>query len=72
MSELIATIPVGDLPHGLWLSGDGSRIYVALENGSAATAIDTLANKVIANIPIAQTSQAHAAQSISGTDASLS
>jgi YVTN family beta-propeller protein len=36
---------------------DGSRIYVALENGSAATAIDTLSNKVIANIPIGQTTQ---------------
>ena len=56
--ELIATILVGDLPHGLWPSGDGSRIYVALENGSAAAAIDTLTNKVIANIPIGQTSQA--------------
>jgi YVTN family beta-propeller protein len=31
--ELVATIPVGDLPHGLWPSGDGSRLYVALENG---------------------------------------
>src|SRR6201993_1998373 len=56
--ELIATIPVGDLPHGLWPSGDGSRIYVALENGDAATVIDTLSNKVIANIPIGQTTQA--------------
>jgi len=56
--KLIATIAVGNLPHGLWPSGDGSRIYVALENGSAAAAIDTLTNKVIANIPIGQTSQA--------------
>jgi YVTN family beta-propeller protein len=56
--KLIATIAVGNLPHGLWPSGDGSRIYVALENGSMATAIDTLTNKVIANIPIGQTSQA--------------
>src|SRR6202040_1126266 len=23
--ELVATIPVGNLPHGLWPSGDGSR-----------------------------------------------
>jgi YVTN family beta-propeller protein len=56
--KLIATIPVGNLPHGIWPSGDGSRIYVALENGSATAAIDTLSNKVIANIPIGQTSQA--------------
>ena len=55
---LVATIPVGSLPHGIWPSGDGSRIYVALENGGAAVAIDTLTNKVIADIPIGQTTQA--------------
>jgi YVTN family beta-propeller protein len=57
-SELVATIPVGDLPHGIWPSGDGSRVYVALENGEHCAAIDTVTNKVIANIPIGQTSQA--------------
>ena len=56
--ELIATIPVGDLPHGIWPSGDGSRVYVALENGVEAAVIDTLTNRVIANVPIGQTSQA--------------
>jgi len=56
--ELVATIPVGELPHGLWPSGDGSRVYVALENGEHCVAIDTLTNKVIANIPIGQTTQA--------------
>jgi len=55
---LAATIPVGNLPHGIWPSGDGSRVYVAFENGGAAAAIDTLTNKVIANIPIGQTTQA--------------
>jgi YVTN family beta-propeller protein len=55
---LVATIPVGNLPHGIWPSGDGSRVYVALENGEMAVAIDTLTNKVIANIPIGQTTQA--------------
>jgi YVTN family beta-propeller protein len=56
--ELVATIPVGSLPHGIWPSGDGSRVYVALENGEMAAAIDTLSNKVIAEIPIGQTTQA--------------
>src|SRR6266478_3036548 len=56
--ELVATIPVGALPHGIWPSGDGSRVYVAFENGGAAAAIDTLTNKVIADIPIGQTTQA--------------
>src|SRR2546422_1769559 len=56
--ELVATIPVGDLPHGIWPSGDGTRVYVGLENGEHAVAIDTLNNKVIANISIGQTTQA--------------
>jgi YVTN family beta-propeller protein len=56
--ELVATIPVGNLPHGIWPSGDGSRVYVALENGEMAVAIDTARNTVIANIPIGQTTQA--------------
>ena len=55
---LVATIPVGDLPHGIWPSGDGTRVYVALENGNHAVAIDTLTNKVIANVPVGQTTQA--------------
>ncbi|MEO8071890.1 MAG: hypothetical protein ABI686_01460, partial [Acidobacteriota bacterium] len=56
--ELIARIPVGELPHGIWRSGDGSRVYVGLENGGAVQAIDTLTNKVIATIPVGQTAQA--------------
>src|SRR5205807_2306846 len=56
--QLVATIPVGDLPHGIWPSGDGSRVYVALENGEHCVAIDTVSNKVIATIPIGQTTQA--------------
>lgn len=56
--KLIATIPVGSLPHGIWPSGDGSRVYVGLENDNMVAAIDTLTNQVIANIPIGQTPQA--------------
>lgn len=54
----IANIPVGNLPHGVWPSGDGSRIYVGLENADALAAIDTATNEVIANIPIGQAPQA--------------
>ena len=57
-AELVATIPVGNLPHGIWPAGDGSRVYVALENGEMAIAIDTLSNQMIAKIPIGQTTQA--------------
>ena len=54
----VATIPVGELPHGVWPSGDGSRIYVGLENGDALAAIDTATNRVIATVPIGQAPQA--------------
>lgn len=50
----VARIPVGALPHGLWPSGDGTRLYVGLENADAVAAIDTLTNKVTATIPIGQ------------------
>ncbi|MFG1379180.1 YncE family protein [Xanthobacter autotrophicus] len=54
----VATIPVGKLPHGIWPSGDGSRVYVGLENADALAGIDTLTNTVIATIPIGQAPQA--------------
>jgi len=54
----VATIPVGVLPHGLWPSGDGTRIYVGLENGDRLVAIDTLTNQVMATSPIGQGCQA--------------
>jgi YVTN family beta-propeller protein len=54
----VATIPVGKLPHGIWPSGDGSRVYVGLENQDAMASIDTLENRVIATIPIGQAAQA--------------
>ena len=54
----VATVPVGTLPHGIWPSGDGTRIYVGLENNDALAAIDTATNTVIATIPIGQAPQA--------------
>ncbi|MBV8271430.1 MAG: YncE family protein [Cupriavidus sp.] len=56
--SLVATIPVGSLPHGIWPSGDGSRIYVGLENADAIAAIDTLSNRVIATVGVGQAPQA--------------
>jgi YVTN family beta-propeller protein len=53
-----ATIPTGDLPHGLWPSGDGTRMYVALENADAVAVIDTTAQKVVATIPGGHAGQA--------------
>jgi YVTN family beta-propeller protein len=54
----VASIPVGKLPHGIWPSGDGTRVYVGLENDDRIAAIDTLTNKVIATSPIGQAAQA--------------
>ena len=50
----VATIDVGALPHGIWPSGDGTRVYVGLENADGAAVIDTLENKLIATIPTGQ------------------
>jgi YVTN family beta-propeller protein len=54
----VATIKTGDLPHGIWGSGDGRRVYVGLENGDAVQAIDTATNRVVATIPVGQLPQA--------------
>ena len=55
--ELVATIPTGELPHGLWPSGDGTRIYVGLENGNGVAAIDTATNRVVSTIATGQSPQ---------------
>lgn len=54
----VASIRVGNLPHGVWPSGDGSRVYVGLENADALAGIDTATNTVIANVSIGQAPQA--------------
>jgi YVTN family beta-propeller protein len=56
--EQVAIIPVGKLPHGIWPSGDGTRLYVGLENEDKVAVIDTLKNEVIATSPIGQAPQA--------------
>ncbi|QNP39506.1 YncE family protein [Lysobacter solisilvae (ex Woo and Kim 2020)] len=54
----VATVPVGTLPHGLWPSGDGRRMYVGLENADALAVIDTATHRVVANVPVGQAPQA--------------
>ncbi len=58
LPRLVTTIALGDVPHGIWPSSDGSRVYVGLENGDAVQAIDTLQNRVIAKIGVGQLPQA--------------
>lgn len=55
--RLVATIPTGDLPHGLWPSGDGSVMAVGLENANAVTFIDTATNTVKATVASGQAPQ---------------
>ena len=57
-ATLVATIPTGALPHGIWTSDDGSRVYVGLENGDGVEVIDPAANKVVARMPGGQAPQA--------------
>ena len=54
----VGTIQVGHLPHGIWPSGDGSRLYVGLENDDKLMVIDTTTNRVVATVPIGQAPQA--------------
>jgi YVTN family beta-propeller protein len=56
--ELINTINVGALPHGLWASADGKRLYVGLEYADQVQAIDLQTNKVESTIQIGQSPQA--------------
>ncbi|CAN7671066.1 YncE family protein [Duganella sp. LjRoot269] len=57
-ARLLATIPTGALPHGIWTSDDSSRIYVGLENGDGVQVIDPATNKIIATMPGGQAPQA--------------
>ncbi len=56
--QLVATIATGELPHGIWPSGDGTHIYVALENGTGMQVINTLTNQVEATLAGGQAAQA--------------
>lgn len=56
--EQTDSIQVGALPHGLWASADGKRLYVGLEFSDQVQGIDLTTNKIIATIPIGQSPQA--------------
>jgi len=57
-AKLVATIPTGALPHGIWSSDDGSRVFVGMENGDGMQVIDTASNRVVATVPGGQAPQA--------------
>ncbi len=56
--HLSDSIVVGALPHGLWPSPDGQRLFVGLEYEDQVQTIDLNNMKVMATIPIGQSPQA--------------
>jgi YVTN family beta-propeller protein len=56
--KLVATIDTGALPHGIWPSDDGTRLFIGLENDDAVEVIDTIAGRSLGRIPIGQAPQA--------------
>ncbi|WP_038493210.1 YVTN family beta-propeller repeat protein [Janthinobacterium agaricidamnosum] len=57
-ARLLATIPTGALPHGVWTADDSSRVYVGLENGDGVDVIDPAASQVVGHMPGGQAPQA--------------
>jgi YVTN family beta-propeller protein len=54
----VAVIPAGACPHGVWSSGDGTKLYIGLQEGDGVDVIDTRTNQKIAEIPMGQSPQA--------------
>ena len=52
--KTIATIPVGEYPHGLRPSPDGKWVYVANAKGTTLSVIDTATNTKVADIEVGQ------------------
>src|SRR6266849_5221951 len=52
--RVMASIDVGANPHGLAVSGDGSRVLVSGWGSNRALVIDTATDRVIGNVPVAQ------------------
>lgn len=56
--KLIATVPVGALPHGEWASPDGKRLYVGLEFADQVQPINLETMTTLPAIQIGQSPQA--------------
>jgi YVTN family beta-propeller protein len=51
-NKVIATIPVGTLPHAICASGDGRKVYTTTEADYALKQIDTATNTVVNSWPL--------------------
>jgi YVTN family beta-propeller protein len=53
MKKVIATTPVGDLPHAICADGDGRKVFTTIESPPySLKAIDTATNAVVDTIPL--------------------
>jgi YVTN family beta-propeller protein len=50
--KVVATIPVGNLPHAICYSGDGRKVYTTTELIPTLKVIDTATNTVVGAIPL--------------------
>ncbi len=50
--QVVARIPVGKKPHGIWASPDGRLLYVAHEETHDVRAIDVAAGKVVGTVAV--------------------
>lgn len=53
-NAILATIPVGHLPHGVATAQIGNRVYVGNEGSNTVSVIDSAINAVVATIPVGQ------------------
>jgi YVTN family beta-propeller protein len=56
--QLVATIPVGDTPHGVWPSADNSHVYVGEENADSLSIIEVRTQRVVGRVQAGQSPQA--------------
>jgi YVTN family beta-propeller protein len=49
---VVATVPVGDIPHGIAITPDGKHAYVANSNSANVSVIDTATNTVVATVMV--------------------
>ena len=50
--HLTVALPLGDGPHGVALSPDGSRVYVANNRSNTLSIVDSYENRVVANVDL--------------------
>ena len=63
---VVAQVPLGKSPEGVYISHDGSMVSVAVEENNSITLVDTASGKAIADIPVKGKNPEHAVFSPDG------